>query len=183
MKKIRFIAISGLLALAAVSGCGYKIGTMHRTDVDSIVVPVWTRGHNVFRRGIEMQLTKAIVNRIQLDTRYRITDETKADTKLSGELTNVRQRAMTINTDTGVSRAREVTFTVSFKWVDLRNGEELVVRENFDVKGRYINAGAFGETFFTGSQEAIDEAAQRIVEQLEEGWPETSAFADGDEEL
>lgn len=183
MKNTRFIAIVGLIALAAVSGCGYKIGTMHRTDVRSIVIPVWTRGAGVFRRGLEMQLTQAIASRIQLDTRYRITNEAKADTKLSGQLVNVRQRSMTINTDTGSSRAKEATFTVSFKWVDLRNGEELVVRENFDVKGRYITAEPFGETFFQGSREAIDEAAQRIVEQLEEEWPDPSETAARDEKL
>ena len=179
MKSLRFVAIGGLIALSAVLGCGYKIGTMHRSDVRSIVVPVWTRGSGVFRRGIEMQLTKAIITRIQLDTRYRIANEAHADTKLTGQLTNVRQRALTINTDTGTSRAQEVTFTVSFKWVDLRSGEELVVRDGFDVSGRYITAHPFGETFFTGSQEAIDEAAQRIVEQLEQGWPDS----DGDEKL
>jgi len=179
MKSLRFVAIGGLIALSAVSGCGYKIGTMHRSDVRSIVIPVWTRGHGVFRRGLEMQLTKAIINRIQLDTRYRITNEAQADTKLTGQLTNVRQRVLTINTDTGASRAKEATFTVSFKWVDLRNGEELAVKKDFNVRGRYITADPFGETFFAGSQEAIDEAAQRIVEQLEQGWSDS----DGDEKL
>jgi hypothetical protein len=179
MKSLRVVAISGLIALAAVSGCGYQIGTMHRTDVKSIAIPTWTRGRGVFRRGIEIQLTQAIVKRVQLDTRYRITNATKADTKLTGQLVNVRQRARTINTDTGTARAKEVTFTISFKWVDLRSGDELAVREDFDVRGEYITAEPFDETFFTGSQAAIDDAAQRIVEQLEEGWPDS----DGDEKL
>jgi len=172
MKTLRFVAIGGLIALAAASGCGYKIGTLHRSDVRSIAIPVWTRGHGVFRRGLEMDLTKAVVNRIQLDTRYRICGEVQADTKLTGQLTNVRQRSLTINTDTGSSRAMEATFTVSFKWTDLRNGEVLVNRDDFEVSGRYIQATPFGETFFSGSREAIDEAAQRIVEQLEEEWPD-----------
>jgi hypothetical protein len=179
MKSLRFVVIGGLIALSVISGCGYKIGTMHRTDVRSIVVPVWTRGNGVFRRGLEMDLTKAVITRIQLDTRYKITTEAHADTKLTGQVVEVRQRALTINTNTGGSRAQEATFTVSFKWVDLRSGDELVVRDAFEVRGRYITAAPFGETFFTGSQEAIDEAAQRIVEQLEQGWGES----DGDEKL
>ena len=181
MKTLRFVAVGGLIALTAASGCGYKIGTMHRSDVRSIAIPVWTRGHGVFRRGLEMQLTKAVVNRIQLDTRYRICDEAQADTKLTGQLDNVRQQSLTINTNTGTSRAMEATFTVSFKWTNLQNGEELVSRDNFEVRGRYITAAPFSETFFSGSQEAIDEAAQRIVEQLEEEWPDPSDKADGDE--
>ena len=181
MKTLRFVAIGGLITLAAASGCGYKIGTLHSSDVQTIAIPVWTRGHGVFRRGLEMQLTKAVVNRIQLDTRYRICAEAQADTKLTGQLNNVRQQSLTINTDTGTSRAMEATFTVSFKWIDLRSGDERVVKEDFDVSGRYITAAPFSETFFSGSQEAIDEAAQRIVEQLEEGWPDPSDRADGDE--
>ena len=182
MRSLRFIVTGSMLALMVVSGCGYKIGTMHRTDVKSIVIPAWTRGSGVYRRGLEMRLTKAIVTRIQLDTRYRLTNEAKADTKLTGELTNVRQQIVAINTDTGGARAKEVTFTVSFKWVDLRNGEDIVVRENFDIRGRYITAEPFGETFFQGSQEVIDEAAQRIVEQLEDAWPDSEQNA-GDEKL
>jgi len=181
MKTLRFVSIGGLIALTAAAGCGYKIGTLHRSDVRSIAIPVWTRGHGVFRRGLEMELTKAIVNRIQLDTRYRIRAEAQADTKLTGQLDNVRQRSLTINTNTGTSRAMEATFTVSFKWIDLRSGDERVVRKNFEVSGRYITAAPFSETFFTGSQEAIEQAAQRIVEQLEEGWPDPSDQADGDE--
>ena len=172
MRTLRFAAIGALIALSAASGCGYKIGTMHRTDVKSIAIPVWTRGSGVFRRGLEMDLTQAVVKRVQLDTRYRISNEAKADSKLTGELTNVRQRSLTINTNTGSSRAMEATFTVSFKWVDLRSGEELTVKENFEVSGRYITAAPFNETFFAGSREAIDQAAQRIVEQLEQGWPD-----------
>jgi len=181
MKTLRFVAIGGLIALVAASGCGYKIGMMHRGDVRTIAIPVWTRGHGVFRRGLEMDLTKAVVNRIQLDTRYRICAEAQADTKLTGQLTNVRQQSLTINTDTGTSRAMEATFTVSFTWTDLRSGEVLVTRDNFEVRGRYITAAPFSETFFAGSREAIDEAAQRIVEQLEEEWPDPSEKTDGDE--
>ncbi|MCP4374999.1 MAG: hypothetical protein GY794_02290 [bacterium] len=172
MKTLRFVSIGGLIALTLASGCGYNIGMMHSSDVKTIAIPVWTRGHGVFRRGLEMDLTDAVVKRIQLDTRYKICSETQADTKLVGQLDNVRQQAMTINTNTGSSRAMEVTFTVSFKWLDLRSGEERVVRKNFDIRGQYISATPFGETFFTGSREAIDEAAQRIVEQLEDEWPD-----------
>ena len=181
MKTLRFVAIGALIVLTTTSGCGYKIGMMHRSDVRTIAIPVWTRGHGVFRRGLEMDLTKALVNRIQLDTRYRICAEAQADTRLTGQLDNVHQKLLTINTDTGASRAMEATFTVSFKWIDLRNGEELAVRKNFEVRGRYITAAPFNETFFSGSREAIDEAAQRIVEQLVEGWPESFEKTDADE--
>jgi len=183
MRTSRFVAVAGLVALMMVSGCGYKIGTLHRSGVRTIAIPVWTRGHAVYRRGIEMDLTKAVVNRIQVDTRYRITDEAKADTKLVGQLKNVSQRPLSINTDTGRARAMEATFTVSFKWIDLRTGEVLAKRDNFDVRGEYIRESPFSETFFTGSQAVIDDAAQRIVEQLEEGWPDSSDESPGDEKL
>lgn len=179
MKSFRLAAIGGLVALTLVSGCGYQIGMMHRSDVRTIAIPVWTRGHGVYRRGLEMDLTKAVVTRIQQDMRYSITNSTKADTKLTGQLEMVSQRPLSINTDTGLARAMEATFTISFKWVDLRSGEVLVKRDNFDVRGQYIREYPFSETFFSGGQAVIDEAAQRIVEQLEEGWPES----EGDEKL
>ncbi len=183
MRTLRFGVICGLLAVAIVSGCDYKIGTLHRTDVRTIVIPVWTRGHGVYRRGLEMDLTKAVITRIQSDTRYKITNQAKADTKLTGQLEMVTQRPLSINTDTGRARAMEAVFTVSFTWVDLRDGKELAKVDNFEVRDQYITESPFSESFFTGSQAVIDKAAQRIVEQLEEGWPDPSAKTDGDEKL
>jgi len=171
MKTIRLISVLGIAVLtAAVGGCGYKIGTLHRTDIKTIAVPVWTRGHGVYRRGLEVDLTEAIIKRLQLDTKYRICDEAQANTRFTGRLENVHQQSLTINTDTGTSRELEATFTVSFTWTDLRNGKELVKREAFPATGRYVPPNPFNQTFFTGSREAIDQAAQRIVEQLETGW-------------
>jgi len=173
MKTIQLIGALALVVLsAAAGGCGYKFGSLYRTDVKTIAVPVWTRGHGVYRRGLEMDLTEAVIKRLQLDTRYRICDEAQANTRLTGRLDNVHQQSVTINTDTGIPREMEATFTVSFTWTDRRSGDELVRRERFPVTGRYIAPNPFNETFFTGSREAIDQAAQRIVEQLETGWPE-----------
>lgn len=181
MRALKFVVLIGLIALSAASGCGYKIGMMHRSDVKTIAIPVWTRGHGVFRRGLEMDLTKAVINCIQVDTRYSITSAAKADTKLTGQIDEIRQRPLSINTDTGRARAMETTFIVSFKWVDLRSGDVLVKKDRFQIIDQYIGEYPFGETFFTGSQAVIDQAAQRIVEQLEQGWPESFDKLDADD--
>jgi len=171
MKTMRFISVLGLVVVtAAVGGCGYQMGTLHRSGVKTIAVPVWTRGHGVYRRGLEMDLTEAVIKRLQLDTKYRISDEAQADTRLVGRLDNVHQQALTINTNTGTSRELEATFVVSFTWTDLRNGREIVKKDAFSATGRYVPPNPFNQTFFTGNREAIDQAAQRIVEQLETPW-------------
>jgi len=152
-----------------VGGCGYKIGSMHRSDVKSIYVPVWTRGRNVYRRDVEKHLTEAIIKRIQTDTQYRISTQAAADTKLTGTIERIRQDVLTINTDTDEARELEVEFTVSFVWTDLRKAKEQRW-DKFRAVGRYIRSAPFSETFAVGGEDAINEVAQRIVEQLEEKW-------------
>lgn len=165
------MALVVLAAVAAVvGGCNYKIGSMHRADVKSIYVPVWTRGRDVYRRDVEKRLTEAIIKRIQADTQYKISTQALADTKLTGTIEKIRQHVLTINTDTGGARELEVEFTVSFVWTDLRKGKELVRKSKFRAVGRYIRSEPFSETFAVGGEDVINEVAQRIVEQLEEKW-------------
>ena len=167
--RLRMALVVLAAAAAVVGGCNYKIGSMHRSDVKSIYVPVWTRGREVYRRDVEKRLTEAIIKRIQADTQYKISTQALADTKLTGTIERIRQHVLTINTDTGGARELEVEFTVSFVWTDLRKGTEQRWGK-FRAVGRYIRSAPFSETFAVGGEDVINEVAQRIVEQLEEKW-------------
>lgn len=156
------------LLVTMVSGCGYQMGMPYRKDVRTVAVPVWTRGKDVYRRDVEKRLTEALIKRIQLQTPYAIAPVSQADSKLTGSIEVIAQQVLSKNTDTGEAREREVTFVVSFLWVDLRNGKELAVRKRFRASGKYISEDPFNEDFFEGSEDAINEIAQRIVEQMQE---------------
>ena len=163
--------LAGLLAgCAGDPSEGYTMTSPHRADVQTVAVHLFTRGRTLYRRELEMRLTEAIVKRIELDTPYKVTDKSRADTLLTGTIQQVSQRVMSFNPDTGGAREKEMIVTVSLRWQDLRSGEILVDQPSLRAASTYISAQPLGETFFEGSEGALDEMARRVVEQMEAAW-------------
>lgn len=159
-----------LLSAVLLGGCGYKAGGLYPEDVTTIDVPIWTVSKNVYRRNLEDRLTEAIKKQITLDTPYQIAGKGTADTRLTGTIERVEQRVLSTNPDNGLPWEKEVTFTVSFRWTDLRSGKERVNESNFKCSSTYIPQQPYSEDFFQGSEGAINEIARRIVERLQSDW-------------
>ncbi len=168
---------AGILSAILLPGClsddptvGYTARSQYRKGIQTVAVPIWTRGKNVYRRNVEIRLTQALVKRIELDTPYKVTDKQKADTLLSGTIERIEQATLSFNPDTGRPREIEVAFTVAFKWEDLRTGDVIVDRRNFRVADVYIPPHPFNEDFFRGSESLMERLARRIVETMEADW-------------
>jgi len=170
---------AAMLATLALAGCvemdgdgqgSYTMRDQYREGITSVYVPMWGRGKNVYRRELEFRLTEAVVKRIELDTEYKVTDRSRADTELSGEIVTVEQSQLGFNPDTGNPRETLITMTLAFVWRDLRNGEELVREAEMTVSDTYIRDAPLGEDFFQGSQSLIERASKRIVERMETDW-------------
>lgn len=180
MNIIKFGLLTLLPCLPFVflgSGCfnddatsGYTARSQYRTGIQTIAVPIWTRGKDVYRRNLEIDLAAALVKRIELDTPYKVTKKDRADTLLTGSIDVITQRVLSFNPDTSQPREKEVTFTVSFKWKDLRTGKVLAKRKNFEVAVVYLPDAPYNENFFIGSQKLMDKLALRIVETMETDW-------------
>ncbi len=165
-----------VLALAATAGgCGYSFAPLYPANVTTVAVPIWNRGEGIYRRGVEVRLTEALVKQIELKTGYKVTDKQSADTELVGTIDVIEQAPPSYNPDTGRPRQQELTIRVSFTWRDLREGKILAHRENFPVTGVYFPHEPFSEIFFQGSEDVINELARRIVEQMQSSWPDGPA--------
>lgn len=167
-------ALTALLlsSLAGVAGgCGgYSTANVYHQDVRTVAIPIWTRGSDVYRRDIEFRLTEALAKRVQLDTPYKVTDKSRADTLLEGVIQGVDQRVLSFNPDTGEPRDIQLRLRVDFTWTDLRTGEILLERKNFRAAGVYYPSDPLSEDFFEGSADAINDLALRIVQELESPW-------------
>ena len=176
--RIFATTVAGLLLACVLltGGCsedptkGYTLKSQFPEDVRTVHVPIWHRGRNVYRRGLEMRLTEALIKRLELDTPYKVTDKDRAHTELTGTIDTISQRVMSFNPDSGLPREKEITLIVSFSWVDLRNGRDIVRRRNFRQAGTYIPPQPLSEDFFLGSEDVINRLAQRIVEQMAAEW-------------
>ena len=173
MKILKILTSSALLAAVAAMavGCGsYTMKNQYRPGIKTVAVPIWTRGKDVYRRGLEMRLTEALVKCIELNTPYKVTGKARADTELTGKIDRIEQRVLSKNPETGRPRELEATFTLSFTWRDLRSGKVLVEHRNFRVSDTYVTHEPLSETFFQGSEAIVNRIARRIVEKMEEPW-------------
>jgi hypothetical protein len=177
MKAAKTILTMALVVVGVgVDGCsqdpntGYTMADQYRPEVRTVAVPMWTRGKAVYRRELEMRLTEALVKRIEMDTHYKVTSKAHADTVLTGTIDSVDQMVLSSDPDNGLPREIEATIVVSFTWTDLRSGKVLAQQDGFRMARTYIPLSPFNEDFYLGSQDAIDELAQRIVEQMEKYW-------------
>ena len=176
MRRPFLIVAVSALALAHLAGCsndphsGYTFQSPYSSAVRTVAVPMWNRGRMVYTRNLEMRLTEAIVKNIELLTPYKVTDASRADTRLSGAIDLIEQQITSFNTDTGLPREKMITLTVSFVWKDLRTGKELVKRTNFRETGVFLPSPPLDEDLFQGTEDTIDRLARRIVEELETEW-------------
>jgi len=136
------------------------------TDIQTVCVEMLHSKE--FRREIEIELTEALVKRIEMDTPYRIAPCDRADSAISGEIIEVQQRTIGTDFDTDLPREIGATIVMSWRWKDLRTGEMLRERGRFLYTTTYIPP--VGETFETGMTRGLDGMAERIVEAMEKSW-------------
>ena len=136
----RRTALAGFAAAAAgLTGCtgdghfsilGYTTKPPYDDDIKTIYVPVFQ--NKVFQttpyRGMEAQLTRAVVDAINDRTPYRVTDDpAKADTELLGTVLRLDKVILNRNQMNEV-RELQLNLTVEIVWRDNRSGKILTNR-------------------------------------------------------
>jgi lipopolysaccharide assembly LptE-like protein len=151
----------------AVGGLGgYQWKSLYREDVRTVAVPIFS--NRSFRRGVEFQLTKAIVNQIEAQTPYKVVPRDRADTILEGEITDIFIHTYSADPNTGVPQDQFYYVRVNFTWKDLRTGKILADRRRFEQTATYYPT--LGEGRFIGSQENVERLALAIVQEMQADW-------------
>ena len=167
------VLVLALAVLSIGSGCGYVVGPMHREQVRSIAVPVFSCEDD--RRGLGLRLTEAVHKEIERRLPYRIVPSPQADSRLSGRVLAVYKDVLgeTRNDD---PRTLQMQLAVEVTWTDTRTQQILAKRVVADdspavtlmTDTRF--SPEMGQSMATASQEMIDRMARRIVDLLETPW-------------
>ena len=163
----------GLASLLLISGCGYTVGNGFNPDVKTVSVPIFE--NDTFRRGIEVQLTEAVQKEIQKRTPYRLAKGLNADTRLTGRIVQTRKDVLGEN-QFDDPRELQLSLMIVTKWENLRTGEVLAVQEvplsptAIPLTSQTEFAPEVGQSLATGTQDAIDQLARRIVNMMETPW-------------
>lgn len=161
----------GLLALFAlfvgsVTGCGYSAKTNFPTDVQSVQVKMF--GNRSFYRGVEFDLTEALVKEIELRSPYKVVSNAAADTLMEGTVVGVNQIRLSRRREGGLPQEMEVQILVDFVWRNQRTGKIITDRKGLTVIGRYVPAAE--ETRSAGQHEAVQKMATQIVSAMAAQW-------------
>lgn len=166
--------VACVLCAACFAACatdprqGYSFSSTFRTDVDSISIPVFQ--NTTFARGLEVELTEAIVAELRKSTDWTIVQEETAQTTLRGTITSSELRKLSTARNTGLVEELGVILTVDFEWKDNRTGRVLTARRGFSASEPFAPARGIGDRIQTGQHATVQEMAHDIVAELRSGW-------------
>lgn len=163
------------LLSSALSGCGYSNSStsggyhwssLYRQDVNTVHVPIFK--NLTFNRGMEFSLSRAVIQKLETNTPYKVASYDTADTVLEGEIVSVKTIYLSQDPRSTLPQEKLMTVTINFLWKDLRNGRILTQRRAFDQSVTYYPT--LGEDQFVGSEDAIEKLATGIVHELQADW-------------
>lgn len=167
-----FIAAAlGALVLCACASDpkdGYAWTSSYDRDIRTVAVPIFQ--NPTFTRGIETELTDAVIKEIQSQTPWRVAQGGEAQTELSGALVDSRLRSLSTNRDTGLVQELDTEITVDFSFKDRRTGKVIVARKNFTAAESFDPSRPVGERLEAGQHAVVQRLARDIVAELRSTW-------------
>jgi hypothetical protein len=159
------------LVLFFLSGCGYTMmgqnnANLFRKEIHTVAVPVFV--NRTFRRGLETDLTKSVIQQMEEHSPYKVVPRERADTILECQIEAASTATLSFDIYSGLPQDQIFTVVLSFTWKNLRTGEVLVQRKNFDQRSDFFPA--LGESESVGSADAIQNIALGIVQELQKDW-------------
>lgn len=102
---------------------GYTTKPNYDPCIKTVYVPIFE--NKTFHRGLEFDLTRAVIKEIEWKTPYKVvSDRDKADTELTGSIAAYSKNILNRNQLNEI-REGEMVLTVAIVWKDIRSGEIL----------------------------------------------------------
>jgi hypothetical protein len=168
---------------------GYTTQPNYNPDIRTVYVPIF---QNVtFTRGLEFDLTRAVIREIEAKTPYKVVDcRANADTELIGKIITTSKGVITLN-QLGEVRDAQASMGVELVWRDLRPGCSGIILSSDpkkeEVRGEIPLPGAkppppalvtptasfvpeLGGSLLAAQKQLVDRTAIQIVSMMERGW-------------
>jgi len=167
---------------------GYTTQPNYDRTIQTVYVPIFK--NITFTRGLEFDLTRAVVREIEAKTPYKVAScREQADTELIGKITTRNKQLLNYN-QLGEVREVQSTLTVELIWRDLRPGhageilskpatgpagDPLKVKEgesapSFVVQAQNSFIPEIGQSQATALKDNVDRLAVQIVSMMEKPW-------------
>jgi len=178
MKKT--LAAIAILMLAA-SGCGYTTKSLLPSDYKTIHVENFKnalkitaeqsneRMYRGYRPGMEISITKAVIDKYLMDGNLRIDSAERADLILSAELIDFNRGGITYDSSDNVQEYR-IKLVVSMELTEAKSGKTVWKESGFAGETTYRTSGSLETSESAAIDNAIADLAKRIVERTIEAW-------------
>lgn len=175
------IAVSFLVFIFFVSGCGYTTRSLLSPQFKAIHVENFANKVNItqeqtdermyagYRPGLEIDATRAVIDRFLFDGTLKIADIKDCDLILKGELIDFRKEALRYDRNDNVEEYR-VRLVVNIELVDARSNKTIWKENEFAGETTYRTTGSLATTESASVKNAVSDLARRVVERTVEGW-------------
>ncbi len=170
-----------LSAVCCLSGCGYTTRPGLAPHLKTIYVQPFTNRIDftqvttsveslpLYRHGMEVTLTSAIIDRFQFTGLLRPASRERADCRLEGEVISFRRDALRYNASQQIEEWR-LNLVVNVRFWDQTSNTLLWQEESLTGDTTYFALGSQAESEATALNRAITDLARRIVERSVENW-------------
>lgn len=159
----------GLLLPACSSDptSGYSTAPVYTSKVSTVAVPIFD--NTTFSKGLEAELTDAIIKEIQRTTPWVVVQNPTAGSTLSGRIISSSMKTLSATQQTGYVQELSVELVVDFDF-KTPSGQTLVSRRNFRASDSFIPARGTSERIEIGQHAAVQRMAVAIVAELRSNW-------------
>ena len=161
IRKIIFV-----LAVVALSGCGYKFnGASIPEEMKTINVALFTNNAPLVIPTLSNNFTEELRARIRNQSRLTITQQTEADARLEGTITGYDIKPISIQDNTRpVAGANRLTITVSVKYINNIKGHE---KESFEESfNAFTDFSLAGQSLQAIQDRLIKEVTVKLTENI-----------------
>lgn len=177
----RVVQIFSLLFIvASLSSCGYSSKMLLPDNIKTIhVLPMKntidlsgeaTEQHRfrVYRPGIEVDMTNAVMNRFMFDGHLKVVSKEKADAIFESKLLDYRRDPVRYNDQDEVQEYR-VSVIIEYVLYRARDNKE-ITRQRVGGDTTFFLSGSHAITEDEAMAKAIDDTSRRVVESVTELW-------------
>ncbi len=170
-----------LISTILIAGCGYTTRSLLPTNFKSIYVENFKnaiaitdeqsnlRMYRGYRPGMEIDLTKAVIDKFLLDGNLKIQTSLNADLILKGELTDFKRDALRYDANDNVEEYR-IKLIVNLELQNAKTGNLVWREKGFAGESTYRTGGSLVKSESAAINDALDDLSRRIVERTVEAW-------------
>lgn len=181
IRKKSFSALSCIVLLTLMHGCGYTTRSLLPSNFKTIYVESFkntikitaeqsdVRMYIGYLPGMEIGLTKAVIDKFISDGNLRIVSEPDADLVMKGTLVDFRKEPLRYDANDNVDEYR-IKLIVDLELIDQKTAKTVWREKGFAGETTYRTSGTLTTSENVAMQNAMTDIARRIVERTVEAW-------------